>query len=244
MQKPASWGIHKLVLFLIIILILHGCNSAVSLYNRGNQKFHSGDLEGALEDYDLAIEIDPDYAPAYYNRGMAYEDLGDYDMALMDYTTAIEIDPNYVEAYNNRGCLLVKEGDKVPAAVEPQETVKREAPEPRDPLAVGKEAAGEWEAVEAVAAGWDREAAGEWGKNSPPSKEVYHAGWRQDRTKRNGAYERPGRGFLRRKSGSRIHDIRAVVFRPRLEMPRRWRWRQERRMGGWRRKPRHRPFSP
>ena len=112
-------SMHKLVsgikcwLFLLIlfVVIFQGCHYAVKFNNSGIEKYHSGDIDGALEDYNRAIEINPKYASAYYNRGIAYEDLGDSGNALMDYSKAIEIDPDYVDAYINRGCLLVEEGD-------------------------------------------------------------------------------------------------------------------------------------
>ena len=111
MHKQASGMKCWLFLLVLFVVIFQGCYSAVRLNNRGIEKFRSGDLDGALEDYNRAIKINPGYAPAYYNRGIAYEDLGDYGNALMDYTKAIEINPYYVDAYNNRGCLLVEEGD-------------------------------------------------------------------------------------------------------------------------------------
>jgi tetratricopeptide (TPR) repeat protein len=57
----------------------------------------------AMEDYNKAIELDPNYADAYYNRGLAHYDLKEYERAIEDYNKAIELDPNYVNAYYNRG---------------------------------------------------------------------------------------------------------------------------------------------
>ncbi len=44
--------------------------------------------EKAIEDYDKAIEIDPQYAEAYYNRGSAYDILGQSEQARQDYAKA------------------------------------------------------------------------------------------------------------------------------------------------------------
>ena len=65
-----------------------------------------GNLRQAIEDYDRAIEINPENAGAYYNRGVAYGKLGDHRQAIEDYDRAIEINPEYAEAYNNRGARL------------------------------------------------------------------------------------------------------------------------------------------
>jgi tetratricopeptide (TPR) repeat protein len=111
MHKLASGMKCWLFLLILFVVIFQGCYSAVRLYNKGNEKFRSGNLDGAIEDYNQAIEINPGYASAYYNRGIAYEDLGDSGNALMDYTKAIEINPDYVDAYINRGSLLLEEGD-------------------------------------------------------------------------------------------------------------------------------------
>jgi hypothetical protein len=72
-------------------------------YNRGRAYQGLGNYRQAIEDYDRAIEIKPDYANAYYNRGHAYQGLGNYRQAIEDYGRAIEIKPDYAEVYNNRG---------------------------------------------------------------------------------------------------------------------------------------------
>ena len=55
-----------------------------------------------MEDYDKAIELDPNDAEAYNNRGNSYRDLGQYQRAIEDYDKAIELDPNDAEAPTHR----------------------------------------------------------------------------------------------------------------------------------------------
>lgn len=62
-----------------------------------------GDSQGAIADYNQAIEFDPNYARAYYNRGNIWRKLGDNQTAIADYNQAIELDSQYAAAYNNRG---------------------------------------------------------------------------------------------------------------------------------------------
>ena len=38
-------------------------------------------MDGAIADYNKAIELNPNYAEAYYNRGSEKSDLKDYDGA-------------------------------------------------------------------------------------------------------------------------------------------------------------------
>ena len=43
----------------------------------------------AIEEFDEAIELDPNYAYAYYGRGWSYRGLGDHNTAISDYNKAI-----------------------------------------------------------------------------------------------------------------------------------------------------------
>ncbi len=79
-----------------------------SAYNKGE----SGDYQGAIADYNQAINIKPDYADAYLNRGNAKKNLGDKQGAIADYNQAINIKPDYADAYNNRGIAKKNLGDK------------------------------------------------------------------------------------------------------------------------------------
>jgi Tfp pilus assembly protein PilF len=85
---------------------------AKHLYNyRGLTYAALGDNPQALANYNLAIEIDPSYAPAYINRGLIYFRQRDYSAAIDNYTYAIELGQYLVEAYNNRGLAYYSQGD-------------------------------------------------------------------------------------------------------------------------------------
>ena len=61
-------------------------------------------FDRAIEDYNKAIELNPELAEAYNNRGVAYCIKGDYDRAIVDYNTAIALKRDYTaDAYYNRG---------------------------------------------------------------------------------------------------------------------------------------------
>ena len=49
----------------------------------------------AIEDYDAAIKIKPDYALAFDSRALAYWLLGDQDKARQDLDRARQIDPSF-----------------------------------------------------------------------------------------------------------------------------------------------------
>jgi len=79
--------------------------------NRGIGYDLKGDHDRAIEDYNVAIRIDPEDAFAYNNRGNAYRGKGDYDRAIADYNKAIGLDPKFAMAYNNRGAAYKGKGD-------------------------------------------------------------------------------------------------------------------------------------
>src|SRR6266699_2116803 len=79
--------------------------------SRGLARKKQGDLEGALADWERAIEIHPGLAAAYINRGYVRLAKGDTQGALSDWSRAAAIDPNLADAFANRGALLQEMGD-------------------------------------------------------------------------------------------------------------------------------------
>ena len=84
---------------LLIAMLLSAAATAfgdtyVDYLNRGNTKYDKGDWDGAIADYNHAIELKSDYAAAYDNRGNAKRKKGDWEGAIADYTQAIDIKPN------------------------------------------------------------------------------------------------------------------------------------------------------
>jgi len=82
---------------------LEGEALARTHFNRGVAYRGLKDYKKAIEDYDKAIEINPQYAKAYNNRGVAYGKLKEYKKAIEDFDKAIKINPQYAAAYNNLG---------------------------------------------------------------------------------------------------------------------------------------------
>jgi len=76
---------------------------AEAYYNRGLAYTKLNQHEQAMEDYDRAIALNPNFAEAYYNRGNAYAKLNQPERAIKDYDRAIALNPNDAAAYNNRG---------------------------------------------------------------------------------------------------------------------------------------------
>ena len=91
---------------------------------RGHSKYEREDYQGAIAEYNKAIEINPNHADAYYFRGLAKRSrlVEDYRGAIADFNKSIEIDPNHADAYYFRG------GAKISAIFEQLPEVSDEQP--------------------------------------------------------------------------------------------------------------------
>ncbi|WP_295621272.1 tetratricopeptide repeat protein [Chamaesiphon sp. GL140_3_metabinner_50] len=81
--------------------------NAPNNYNeRAMLKDKLGDRQGALADYNRAIDLEPNFTTAYLHRGLFRENRLNFPLgAFLDYNRAVELDPTYVKAYLNRGSL-------------------------------------------------------------------------------------------------------------------------------------------
>ncbi len=84
---------------------------AYELVDSGAKKSAAGDTEGAMADFNRAIELKPGLAVAYANRGGLKGKLGDYEGALADLDVSISLSPTDI-AYFNRGLAKYALGDR------------------------------------------------------------------------------------------------------------------------------------
>ena len=59
----------------------------------------SGKYQEAIEHFDKAIELDPNYVDAWYNKGVVLDNLGEHEEAIECYDKALELDPNNADAW-------------------------------------------------------------------------------------------------------------------------------------------------
>ncbi len=82
---------------------------SLAYYNRGLAFMNENKNIQALDDYNKAIELKPNYTAALVNRGNIMRDNNRHAEALNDYNKAIELKPDFPIAYFNRGILFTKE---------------------------------------------------------------------------------------------------------------------------------------
>ncbi|MGK7949640.1 MAG: tetratricopeptide repeat protein [Xenococcaceae cyanobacterium] len=62
----------------------------------------------AIENFNQAIQLNPQYAEAYYSRGEVYLDQGNYQQAIENLDQVIHLNPQHDYAYFNRGIAYYK----------------------------------------------------------------------------------------------------------------------------------------
>jgi len=75
---------------------------------RGYQRMLSGDLKGALADYNEVVKLEPNEADNYINRGLVKEKMHDLSGALADFSHAIKLDERNPKAWVCRGNVVSK----------------------------------------------------------------------------------------------------------------------------------------
>lgn len=78
-------------------------NLARAYFNRGRAWSDRGEYARAMQDFDEAIKLDPNYPDALNSRALAWRGLGQDARALDDFDLAIKLDPEYAIALFNRG---------------------------------------------------------------------------------------------------------------------------------------------
>jgi hypothetical protein len=86
-------------------------NYAEAYYNRGNTLFDVGRFEGAVADYDKAIEAAPQYADAITKRGVTLHALSRFEDAIAAFDRVLKMRPDDAETLSNRSISLWSSGD-------------------------------------------------------------------------------------------------------------------------------------
>ena len=71
--------------------LANGVMTAEDFMRQAGARSEEGDYLGAVQSYDQAIQLDPDYSRAYANRGLVRLNLGDRRGALEDWQQAAKM---------------------------------------------------------------------------------------------------------------------------------------------------------
>ncbi len=83
-------------------------DNIVAYLNRGDIRRREGDIDGAIKDYNSALNLNPDYVWALNNRGWIYYSVPnkrDINKALSDFNRAAIARPEYYWTYMNRAAV-------------------------------------------------------------------------------------------------------------------------------------------
>lgn len=76
--------------------------------DNGQQLIQNGKYEEALEQFNMAIILDPASKTAFIQRAFTYSVLKDYESAISDYSHVLQLNPALISAYLSRGSAYNK----------------------------------------------------------------------------------------------------------------------------------------
>lgn len=85
--------------------------TAVDYATCGRIRQDQGDLDGALDDLNEAIHLDPTHACFYNDRGGVWQEKGWLNKAIADFDEAIRLDPTNPTHFMKRGSAADEKGD-------------------------------------------------------------------------------------------------------------------------------------
>jgi tetratricopeptide (TPR) repeat protein len=84
---------------------------AVRLLCSGIEKQDGGDNDGAMTDFEGALELQPDLTEAHLMLGIGYYNKKDYTRALEEYDEYLAVIPDNFHAWSNRAAVYLQIGD-------------------------------------------------------------------------------------------------------------------------------------
>jgi Flp pilus assembly protein TadD len=99
--------------------------------NLGTALFEKGVLNAAIQEYQMALQTNPNYTKAHYNLGVVLAEKGDLDAAIREYQIVLRISPNDMEAHNNLGAAFTGKGN-LDAAIQEYQVALRISPNNKD----------------------------------------------------------------------------------------------------------------
>lgn len=85
-------------------------NDPMALFNRGNARHRSGNLQSAEDDYLNALKIFPGYASASNNLGLLYSEKGDFSKAIKVFSEGLVFHPSDPRILFNKAVAELQSG--------------------------------------------------------------------------------------------------------------------------------------
>ena len=82
-------------------MVAQNPKDSFSRYGLAMEYANSGNLDAAVEQYDVLLSFNPDYAAGYYHGGQALEKLGRLDDARVMYKRGLEATRRTGDAHTN-----------------------------------------------------------------------------------------------------------------------------------------------
>lgn len=91
--------------------ILLSKDPSMIYFQLGKESFNNNDLNKALDYFQKAVEINPDFAEAYHNLGIVYYELGNHGNAITELEKAVGLNSNYEKAYYSLALIYYENND-------------------------------------------------------------------------------------------------------------------------------------
>ncbi|HEY5918015.1 MAG TPA: tetratricopeptide repeat protein [Chryseolinea sp.] len=92
----------------LLISTFASSQTAKDLTQKGRELYEKREFTEALMNLNKALDIDPNYAPAYFLRGNIKDNFDDRHGAMKDYNMALEKNPKFGDAFFARGNVKMK----------------------------------------------------------------------------------------------------------------------------------------
>lgn len=99
---------------------------AKAYFTRAAEWASQGKHDRAIQDLDLAIELDAKVPGQYLNRALSFSELGEHERAIRDYAAAIKLAPDDVRMYIGRAVEWTVIGDYKRALADYEEVIRRQ----------------------------------------------------------------------------------------------------------------------
>lgn len=122
---------------------------AVRLLCSGIEKQDGGDIDGAMTDFERALELQPDLTEAHLMLGVGYYYKKDDTRALEEYDKYLAVIPDNFHAWSNRAAVFLRIGDLAAARADIDRALALNADDPElleNRVVIAREAA-DWKSV-------------------------------------------------------------------------------------------------